>query len=156
MLKQHRFYCAEYDWTKGWSNPQGQGLPNEFMRQQGGKVVFDRATGLIWQQGGSPDFMTYEKAEEYISQLNADRFAGFTDWRLPTLEEAMSLMETEKKNGNLFIDPAFDKAQWWIWTADKLSASRAWSVHFYNGTCGNNGVGLNLYVRAVRRGQSNL
>ena len=46
MLREKNFYSTDaYDWSKAWSNPQGQGLPNDFVLQQGGKVVFDRATG---------------------------------------------------------------------------------------------------------------
>jgi hypothetical protein len=147
MLKKFDFYCAEYDWSKEWSNPQGRGLPNDFVLQAGGKIVFDRATGLMWQQSGSTEYMNYEKAQAYVSQLNRENFGGYNDWRLPTLEEAMSLMEP-KKSGELYLDPVFDRKQYYIWTADKESAGRAWVVLFVNGYCGRN-VGGN-YVRAVR------
>ncbi|MCB9501891.1 MAG: DUF1566 domain-containing protein [Deferribacteres bacterium] len=39
----------------------------------------------------------FEKAVVYIDSLNKANFAGYSDWRLPTLEEAMTLMEPEKK-----------------------------------------------------------
>ena len=112
--------------------------------------MIDHATGLKWQQSGSPNYITYANAEEYIRNLNDERFAGFDDWCLPTLEEAMSLMEREKKNGDLYIDPVFDRAQRWIWTADKESAGRAWRVYFLNGYCYLSDFGYSNYVRAVR------
>jgi len=40
--------------------------------------------------------MTYEKVQAYIAQLNRANFGGYSDWRLPTLEEAMCLMEPIK------------------------------------------------------------
>jgi hypothetical protein len=153
MLRQNDFYCRKDGWSRAWSNPQGKGFPNEFELQQGDKVVFDRATGLMWQQSGSPQYITFEKAKAYVTQLNINRFAGFSDWRLPTLEEAMSLMESQKLNGDLYIVPQFDKKQRWIWTTDTYSTSVAWVVLFYYGFCGHDRFGNNYYVRAVRSGQ---
>jgi hypothetical protein len=154
MLKQYDFYCAEHDWSKDWSNPWGKGINHKYEVQQQGKVVVDHITGLMWQQSGSPEEITYEKAKAYVTQLNKDRIAGFNDWRLPTLEEAISLMEPQQLNGDLYIDPKFDKTQRWIWTADMSSASAAWVVYFSNGDCGHDEVGSYGSVRAVRSGQS--
>ena len=80
-------------------NPSGKGMDNLFQLQaiNGDTVVVDEATGLMWQQNGSLEAITYEKAEGYIKELNRKGFAGFHDWRLPTLEEAMSLMEPKKE-----------------------------------------------------------
>lgn len=150
MLKQHNFYCAEYDWSKEWCNPSGQGIKHQFELQQNGQVVVDHVTGLFWQQAGSPNYMTFADAEKHIVELNKNRFGSYDDWRLPTLEEAMSLMEREKKNGNLYIDPVFNRQQSWIWTSDKESAGRAWFVYFYGGFCDPNHVDDYGYVRAVR------
>ena len=57
----------------------------------------------MWQQSGSSERMQFEDAKKWITELNLKGFAGFNDWRLPTLEEAMSLMEPEQKNGNNWI-----------------------------------------------------
>ena len=119
----------------------------------GKKVVFDHTTKLMWQQSGSSGSTTiYENAKKYIDQLNRERFAGFNDWRLPTLEEAMSLMEPEKSSNGLYIEPVFDETQRFIWTSDQYSASRAWSVGFTYGGCGPNPLGIVISVRAVRSG----
>ncbi len=97
--------------------------------------------------------MPFDDAEAYIQQLNAKKFGGYNDWRLPTLEEAMSLMEP-KKHRELHIDRVFDRTQQWIWTADKESAGRAWCVFFNGGSCHHSGVGCDGDVRAVRSGES--
>ena len=94
--------------------------------------------------------MRFEEAQDYIDQLNQQKYAGSSDWRLPTLEEAMSLMEPEQKNADLYIDPVFDKTQRWIWTADKMSASLAWVVNFSGGLCSSSHVLDGTFVRAVR------
>ncbi len=148
MLKKYDFYStAEYGFSKAWSNPGGKGIVNDFQRK--GQVIFDATTGLTWQQSGSPASMTFEKTQAYIEALNKKEFAGYSDWRLPTLEEAMSLMAPEQSEDGLFIDPVFDKSQYWIWTADRYSASASWLVNFSYGYCYNY-VTTSFYVRAVR------
>ena len=100
------------------------------------KVVIDHATGLMWHQSGSFKNISWKSAKRWVIRLNENGYAGFTDWRLPTLEEAVSLLEPSAKNGNQFIDPSFDKTQSSVWTCDSnisnssLSLDRAWSVDF--------------------------
>lgn len=126
---------------------------NEYELQSDGKVVFDKATGLMWQQSGSDEEITFEEAKICINKLNREKFAGYGDWRLPTLKEAISLLERERNDTNdLYINPIFDKKQRWIWTSDLYSASSAWVVIFYGGSCYyfEFSGGLNSSVRAVR------
>ncbi|MDZ7356715.1 MAG: DUF1566 domain-containing protein [candidate division KSB1 bacterium] len=121
-------------------------------------MVIDHASGLMWQQGGSVEYMTYENAKKWIADLNQKGYAGYNDWRLPTLEEAMSLMEPKELNGDLYIDPKFDATQRWIWTSDLLlgESRAAWVVSFSDGGCGWDGFHDVNYVRAVRSGQSSI
>ena len=116
-------------------NSVGTGISHEFEAQNGGTVVYDRATGLLWQQSGSQSDMNYERAKNYISELNHEQFAGYNDWRLPTLEEAMSLMEPTQKNNNLHIGQIFDSCQMRIWTSDFRRDSMSWVVRFDAGYC---------------------
>ncbi|UCE06837.1 MAG: hypothetical protein JSW07_01985, partial [bacterium] len=71
------------------------------------------------------------------------------------LEEAMSLVESEQKYDDLYIDPVFDKKQDRIWTADQVKGKlRAWVVSFGGGGCYNDSLSYDKGVRAVRSGQS--
>ncbi|GEM_PF-2618979 len=154
VLKQYDLYCALSVWSKEWCNPQGKGLINNFELLHNGKVVVDHATGLMWQQSGSAGPITFADAQKYILELNTKTtqgfvVVGFNEWRLPTLDEAMSLMEREKTNG-LHIDPIFDPNQWWIWTVDKANADTAWVVTFDAGRCTYGRFNIKCYVRAVR------
>lgn len=133
-------------------NLQGRGLQHQYeiVKRKGKNLVIDHTTGLMWQQSGSDEEIDFKEVQKYIQKLKHEKFAGYDDWRLPTLEEAMSLMERKKKNGELYIDPVFDKNQRWIWTADKLSSSVAWYVTFGTGIGYNDGSIHYSHVRAVR------
>lgn len=135
----------------------GHDLPLGYIRneyEKYGDIIFDHTTGLTWQKSGSPDNMTYPKAQEYIETLNQQQFAGFHDWRLPTVPELMSLFEPEKQANGLYIDPIFDATQSWCWSADRLpegsSSSVAWPVFFNYGYVNLNLLDRYTYVRAVR------
>ncbi|MGH7455514.1 MAG: DUF1566 domain-containing protein, partial [bacterium] len=139
-----------------YKSPNGKGVEHKYepVGRHGEKLVVDHATGLTWQQSGSNKPMIYADAEKYIRDLNDQKFAGYNDWRLPTLEEAMTLMEPLKMNSDLYIDPVFDPTQQYIWTASKMSAGMAWDVGFSSGYCLSINVGGQVYVRVVRSGQA--
>ncbi len=113
---------------------------------KGGDVVIDHATGLMWLQSGSKEYMQWIAAMGWVRNLNALKYAGYSDWRLPTIEEAASLLEPVKKNA-LYIDPVFDDEQWGIWSGDKRGGS-TWSVYFSLGNV--RWRYKNRYVRPVR------
>ena len=115
------------------------------------KLVFDKATGLTWQQSGSLEALTYAQAQNYIRALNQERFAKYKGWRLPSLDEAMSLLEPFKYATGLYVDPRFDPTQKWIWTNDEAREGAAWAVTFRSGCC-YVPVDASYFVRAVRGG----
>ena len=91
---------------------------NDFIVNQDGTIT-DRATGLIWEKSGSTKNLSPKKATFYVKKLNEERFAGYSDWRLPTIEELASLL-INKKTNNLYIDPLFDSQQKTCWSSDKV------------------------------------
>lgn len=132
-------------------NKNGRGFANQFepVECQWESLIIDENSGLTWQQSGS-QYYTYKEAQEYIEELNNTHYAGYSNWRLPTLEEAMSLLEPNKNKDGLYINHIFDKTQWAIWTSDKNSASFVWVVYFFNGTCNFYHIIFRIFVRAVR------
>ncbi len=125
-------------------------IENEYEIRSDGQVVYDKTTGLTWEQSGSAEMMSYRVAEEFIAKLCNDKFAGYNDWRLPTLKEAITLLEKEKSSSGLFIEHVFDSGQQWIWTSDQYGSSSAWVVDFGNGNCDFSDFLDNSSVRAVR------
>ena len=128
-------------------------IQNDYV-DNGDGTVTDRATGLMWQRSGSDENMNYYDAKTYIDDLNRSRLAGYSDWRLPTIPELMSLLEPTKKDGDLYIYPVFDNKQRWCWSADGRDSGSAWYVLFPDGAevyWSSHGDGS--CVRAVRCGQ---
>jgi len=131
-------------------NASGKGIAHEYESQAIGDavVVVDHATGLMWQKAGS-NTMNLADATNYINRLNAEKFAGFSDWRLPTLEEAMSLMEPQAHD-EFHIDPVFQRGVNFIWTADRTPDGRGWVLYFYDGILAAEQADFNAWTRPVR------
>ncbi len=118
----------------------------------GVKTIIDHATGLMWQQTEDETRFNWKEAEAYVANMNQKNLAGFSDWRIPTVEELMSLVESKKSNNN-FINPLFQKELLSTWTIDEVkdAFAGAWFVDFAEGTAvdGNRAAGLG-HVRLVR------
>ena len=115
-------------------------------------VVIDHATGLMWHQPGSDEKMEWEEAKKWVRELNVQGHFGYNDWRLPTLEEAASLLESDETNG-LYIDPVFSNYHEWIWTGDEYRSEGAWGVHYGSSLVFWVNLDSVFYVRPVRSGK---
>ncbi len=118
----------------------------------GDNVVIDRATGLMWHQSGTKHFIKRRYAREWVMNLNQQKYAGYSDWRFPTVEEAASLLTSDKVNGR-YLDPVFDGKQEWIWTGNSYDSENAWSTDFVGGGVLTCNVDDGSYVRPVRSGK---
>jgi hypothetical protein len=155
MLKEYQFFDS------GW-NKDGE-FQNDYDLKSinGDKVVIDHATDLMWHQSGSGKSMEWNQANGWVRSLNSRRYAGFNDWRLPTLDEAASLLESSKRNG-LYIDSVFSNKQEYIWTGDDIrdgSEDITWGISFKGGSVQHyvtfmrwRYFGLGSFVRPVRSG----
>jgi hypothetical protein len=128
MLKRYGFFERS-------KNSEGS-FNNQFVDNKDGTVT-DYATGLMWQKEGSSGALDNNGAHSYVEQLNRQRFAGYYDWRMPTIEELASLLERTKPKG-VHMDPLFDSRQVSCWSADKGEGvnaflSGAWIVNFGQG-----------------------
>lgn len=65
----------------------------------GDGTVTDFETQLMWKQTDSfqdtSKWLNWYDALEYVRKLNDKKFAGFNNWRLPTLEEAEGIYNEE-------------------------------------------------------------
>ena len=61
----------------------------------GNGIVRDNVTGLEWQQATAPGTYTWQQALDYVAGMNSGSGThGFTDWRLPTIKELSTLVDS--------------------------------------------------------------
>lgn len=96
-------------------------------------TVTDTKTGFMWQKDPSRERMEWGQALDYVIKLNTAGFAGHTDWRLPSRDELLSLMEEEDNRETfLYLDPVFGKQRCY-WTANNVGHHEALYVDFFYG-----------------------
>jgi hypothetical protein len=116
-------------------------------------TIEDKMTGLLWQQAGSEDMIPVDEALDYLDRLNRERLGGYQDWRLPTYEEAATLVETSKRSrGNrIRVDEVFDHRQTLIWLRDRSPEGAHWGIYLKTGGALHGGnFERTAFVRAVR------
>ncbi|MGD8435227.1 MAG: DUF1566 domain-containing protein, partial [Syntrophobacterales bacterium] len=123
-------------------------VDNDF-KEHGDTTVTDRVTGLLWQQDGSDFPMTWQEAQAYVQQLNSERFAGRSNWRLPTVTELCSLLIETGDTAALCIEPLFSQEKRWLWSADRRSFVAAWYVSVDMGFVSWQDFSCYFFVRAV-------
>lgn len=121
---------------------RGEPLIRDFTNDIKGNdlVVNDKAASLMWQGcaaelsgpgcAGVARSLNWEEANDYCNQLT---YANYTDWRLPTIRELVSIVDY-----TTYL-PAIDKAKfpatptnapYWSSTPIFNQATLAWSVYF--------------------------
>lgn len=132
-------------------------------------TVTDNKTGLMWKKcsegqsgndcsSGSAASYTWQAALAQAQTVNTSGgFATYTDWRVPTINELESIVETQ------CYDPAINLAVFpnapyaWFWSSSPVAADGyyAWGVAFSIGNNDWNYKGNGNYgsVRLVRGGQ---
>ena len=82
----------------------------------GDGTITDPNSGFMWKQTDawldSKRFYTWAMHKEYVDQVNKDNFANYSDWRIPSKAEALTIVDKTKecvdKNGTIFtMDPIF-------------------------------------------------
>ena len=115
-------------------------------------VIIDHATDLMWLKVENEERLSWKESETFTTRMNEHNLAGFSDWRIPTVEELLSLMEPNMKDGR-YIDPVFQKAILNTWSIDTIEEAfaGAWFVDYSEGKAvdGNRAAGLG-HVHLVR------
>lgn len=133
VIRKYNLFCKGYEWNREFSNDSG--LSRSIFADNGDGTVLDWDTGLMWQQAHRPVYGRWKDAHKYINELNRDWFAGYADWRLPTIEECCSLFTPTRQDNGLFINPLFTNRMW-LWTADirDSKADLIWNANMLYGS----------------------
>jgi len=108
-------------------------------------TVTDLEQGLMWKQQDSyqerKEWINWESAQLYIQEINENKFSGYSDWRLPTREELLTLYEEDKSipwfyywtTNEVHLDPVFGYTSCCFWTSELHKDKYAWHVNFIRG-----------------------
>lgn len=124
LIRKWNFYDTEH-------NPEGR-FDNCLVSGKNEETVVDLRTGLMWQRDGL-DINSIRKIQRSLSELNDQGLHGYNDWRLPTIEEAMSLMETAENDKGVHLHPCFSKKQPFIFVAAQRKPGGYWFVDYKQG-----------------------
>ena len=153
------FYGQDAQYAKlGYCTPQS--FTVQTISSQ--KVVFDNNTGLMWQQKVFDypiyNYRTRAEAETYCNDLV---YAGYSDWRLPTPLELLTIVDNSKSNPAIDTTYFPDTPGTYFWSSyfwEDNSNNSAWVVDFNDGSTkigggkvndGSGGILMNM-VRCVR------
>lgn len=144
---------TSYTATFGEDNDYNINIPT--YANNGDGTITDTVTGLMWQSidGGE---MKIEDAINYCDTLS---LAGYTNWRLPTAQEAFSILILQNANPaiNTTYFPNTNAEYWWTIERQANDTNKIWVTNA-GGGIGNHlrtetisaGGTKKIHVRAVR------
>jgi hypothetical protein len=149
--------CVDPNWAE-WPMPNDTtadpGAPNAMSYTDNGDgTVADNVTGLVWQQAVPSGTYTWGSAstsgtaQSYCATL---ALAGYSDWRLPSVEELTSLMDpglSPPINSTYFPGPP---SAYWSSVPLAGSSGNAWYVSFAGNGMNYSAMSVSSNVRCVR------
>ncbi|MBI4388902.1 MAG: DUF1566 domain-containing protein, partial [Nitrospinae bacterium] len=102
-------------------------------------------------------WINWLKCRDHVQKVNAEKFAGYGNWRLPNQAEAWSLFDLTQKNrdkygDDLYLHPVFEPGSAGVtWTSDTRD-SAALIIQYEDGgqIWPSQYANLNMAVRLVR------
>lgn len=111
-------------------------------------MVRDNETGLIWEVKQNKDgtmnntdpndadnkYILGEVRKYFLDLLNVKRFGGYSDWRLPKIEELKTLVDSSKRNQPAINTVYFPNIQSSLyWSSTRQGKASWWCLDFHYG-----------------------
>lgn len=127
-------------------------------------TVADKKAGLMWTKDANiaKKYMTWDDAFKFIDELNKQKYAGYSDWRLPAKKEFKTLVDYAGSQGykrdldKHFNMTGFRNVQanvYWSSSTYALNPAYAWYVDMIDGDVYGDDKTNTNYVWPVRAGQ---
>ncbi len=145
--------------------PVQTGSTPRFVDNEDGTIL-DTRRRLIWMKQDSWQiknrWLSWVEAGEFAREMNAARFAGFSDWRLPTPDEVKSLFDKTQVNQDsmgqkAYCSPLFEKGFGFLcWTSESRNKVQAVRVGLRKGgamydNIYRNSRGATRLVRSIKK-----
>jgi len=121
---------------------------NDFKKRDE-ETVLDNSTGLIWQLTNSDYPVDRDEANTIIETLNAIEYGGLSTWRLPTVNELLTLVKDPTSPQNTSLNLPLQINQDWSWSCDRRTNKTSWYVNTGLGYVGWQDDSCRYYVQAV-------
>ena len=120
----------------------------------GNGTITDNRTGLVWVKDGNSagcnngNALTWKQGISFCKNLD---YAGYKDWRLPSIQELQSIVDYGRCDPtiNSFYFP-HTHSYYWSSTTHSHYTDVAWNAYFYNGNVNDYDKTDYNHVRPVR------
>ena len=131
-------------------------------------TVIDTETNIMWTRNGwRADFFSAEKWEDAQNRCREFNLGGYTDWRLPTIDEWKSILDTDQEypalvSPNPFEDIIVHMPYWsgsrFVYSLENVSenvladgtSGRSYTVMLYFGRINHQSVNKRAFIMPVR------
>ena len=151
-------------WAQTCPASIAQTKPTSQYKINNGRVL-DKKTDLVWAQctyglegadcaTGSAQTFTWQGALDIAQTANDNEYLGYSDWRLPNVNELESLTENACYSPTI-NEEVFPNTTSYYWSSSPYASlsNSAWGVYFSYGYVNYDDKGNSHSVRLVRGGQ---
>lgn len=122
-----------------------------------GQCLYDGNSGLTWESLRTPQTYTWSETQNYVQLVNRQALCSYQDWRLPSVDELLSLVDANAAGTPRYpaeemgeADSKFENTYFWSATTYPYNSKEAWGVNLYKGFEYNLDKNKAYHLRLVR------